>query len=267
VLGNITFLETVLYPTLFTIGSLQIHAHVFFLVLAIVTAIIVGRKEALRIGLQQKEIIIFFLSVIPLGLLFGYINGLIFIVGFLDKLDNLEHALSGGLVSFGAILGIFLWGYIILVKILKSPIPVGLIMDAIAVVMPLVLGVYRFGCILNGCCHGLETDNFLGLYLPSLYGIWANRYPTQIMLMIFNFALFAWLWPKRTKKPFEGSLALYYLFTYSLGRLLIDSFRDLPRVFGPFSLHQITASAILLISGYILLDLHYERGNSKQESI
>ena len=247
-----------MYPILFTVGSFQIHAHVFFLVLAIITAIIVGRKEALRIGLQQKEIQIFFLSVIPLGLLFGYINGLIFVVGFLDALDNLEQAFSGGLVSFGAILGVFLWGYILLVKILKSPKPVGLIMDTIAVVMPLVLGVYRFGCILNGCCHGLETDSFLGMYLPSFYGVWANRYPTQIMLMIFNFALFAWLWPKRTKKPFDGSLTLYYLFTYSLGRLFIDSLRELPHVFGPFSLHQLAASAILLISGYILLDLRYE---------
>ena len=247
-----------MYPILFTIGTIHVRASIVFFVLAIITAIIVGRKEALRIGLQQKEIQIFFLSVIPFGLLFGYINGLIFVVGFLDALENFEQALSGGLVSFGAILGIFLWGYILLVKILKAPIPVGLIMDTIAVVMPLVLGVYRFGCILNGCCHGLETDSFLGMYLPSFYGIWANRYPTQIMLMIFNFALFAWLWPKRTKKPFDGSLALYYLFTYSLGRLLIDSLRELPRVFGPFSLHQLAASAILLISGYFLLEFRYE---------
>jgi len=250
-------MEASLYPTLFTIGTIHVRASVVFFVLAIITAIIVGRKEAFRISLQQKEIQIFFLSVIPLGLLFGYINGLIFSVGFLDALDNLEHALFGGLVSFGAILGVFLWGYI-LAKIIKSPKPVGLIMDTIAVVMPLVLGIYRFGCILNGCCYGLETDSFFGMYLPSFYGVWANRYPTQIMLLIFNFALFAWLWPKRTNKPFEGSLTLYYLFTYSLGRLLIDSLRELPRVFGPFSLHQLTASAILLISGYILLEFSYE---------
>ena len=246
-----------MYPTLFTIGTIHVRASVVFFVLAIITAVIVGRKEAIRIGLQQKEIQIFFLSVIPLGLLFGYINGLIFVVGFLDALDNLEKAFSGGLISFGAILGVFLWGYL-LAKILKSPKPVGLILDSIAVVMPLVLGIYRFGCILNGCCYGLESSSFLGIYLPSFYGVWANRYPTQLMLMIFNFALFAWLWPKRKKKPFDGSLTLYYLFTYSLGRLLIDSLRELPRVFGPFSLHQLTASAILLISGYILLEFRYE---------
>ena len=246
-----------MYPTLFTMGSFQIRASVFFLTLAVITAIIVGRKEALRVGLQQKGIQFFFLSVIPLGLLFGYINGLIFDIGFLDALDNLEHALSSGLVSFGAILGTFLWSYI-LNKIRKSPKPVGLTMDTIAVVMPLVLGVYRIGCILNGCCYGLETNSFLGMYLPSFYGVWANRYPTQIMLLIFNFALFAWLWSQRKNKPFDGSLTLYYLITYSLGRLLIDSLRELPRVFGPFSLHQITAAAILFSSGYILLEFRYE---------
>ena len=75
------------------------------------------------------------------------------------------------------------------------------------------------------------------------------------MLMIFNFALFAWLWLRRKRTSFDGELTLAYLMVYSLGRLGIDAFRSLPRVLGPFSLHQLASMTILLISGIIYLKL------------
>ncbi len=247
-----------MYPILLVIGDFHLHASVIFLTLGIVFGILVGWKEAQRVGISMRYFHVYWISAIPLALLFGALNALVFGVGFLDALRNLEYALSSGLVSFGAILWMLLWGYL-LAKVIRPDQPDGLVLDTITLIIPLILGIYRIGCILNGCCYGLETDSIFGMYLPRGSGNWANRFPTQIMLMIFNLGLFAWLLSRRKQKTYNGSLTIAYLFFYSLGRLLIDSLRDLPRVLGLFSLHQLTSIAILLISGYVAIELWQAR--------
>jgi phosphatidylglycerol:prolipoprotein diacylglycerol transferase len=257
------FLEKILHPILFTIGNLEIPSSYFFFGLGAVCAILVGGIEAKRVGISRRSFRIFCISGIPLAVLLGGLNNLLFVNGFLKTWQNLDKTISGGLVSFGAIVGILAWGYVIN-RILDRDQPVGLSSDTIAVILPLFLGIYRIGCLLNGCCYGLKTDSFIGMYLPGQFGVWAYRYPTQIMLLAFNFALFAWLWSRRKKKAFQGSLTLSFLFLYSFGRLIIDAFRDLPRVMGPFSLHQLASIAIILIAGYILFEIRFVQRSKPQ---
>ncbi|MBN1304341.1 MAG: prolipoprotein diacylglyceryl transferase [Anaerolineales bacterium] len=252
-------------PILFSLGELQIRSSMTFLILGIITGILVGRKEILRIGFPMRMFHFFWISVIPLGILFGMINSLIFNMGFLDAIKNLGRTFSSGLVSFGAIAAILVWGYLFS-RIFKSGVSTGQILDTIALVLPVIIGIYRIGCLLTGCCYGLETNGFLGVYLPNVTGKWAYRYPTQIMLMVFNLGLFFWLWMRRKNTLFDGSLVLQYLFIYSAGRLVIDSVRDLPRILGPFSLHQLTAMAMLLVSGYIFAELWLEYRVNKNSS-
>jgi phosphatidylglycerol:prolipoprotein diacylglycerol transferase len=243
-------------PILFTLGDIEISSSVFFLVLGILAGIAVGWSEARRVGIPDRLFHGLWASAVPLALLLAALNGWIFETGFAEGLRSLARADYSGLVSFGAILAALAWSYLYS-KLVK--IPTGLLLDGISVVLPMVLGVYRIGCILAGCCHGLETEGFLGLYLPDRGGVWANRYPTQIMLLLFNFALFGWLWSRRKRRVFDGEQIMLYLFVYSLGRLIIDALRDLPRVLGPFSLHQLTSLAILLIVSYSAFELWRER--------
>jgi phosphatidylglycerol:prolipoprotein diacylglycerol transferase len=254
-----------LHPILFTIGNVEISASYFFFGLGVFCALVVGWMEARRVGIPNRSFHIFWISGIPLATLLAGLNNLLFINGFLKTWQNLDKTISGGLVSFGAIIGILVWGYL-LAKVLNPKQPVGLTFDTIALILPLFLGIYRIGCLLNGCCYGLETDSFLGMYLPGHFGVWAYRYPTQIMLMVFNFGLFAWLWVYRKKKAFHGSLALSFLMLYSFGRLVIDAFRDLPRVMGPFSLHQLASIAIFLITAYIMFEFKIAQRSTLQES-
>ena len=171
-------------------------------------------------------------------------------------MERLEHSFSNGLISFGAIAGTLLLGYI-LSKVRKQN--TGVTLDTISLILPLVLGIYRIGCVLNGCCHGLETESFLGVVLPDDFGIWARRYPTQIWLMLFNLGLFAWLWSLRKKKSFDGIITIYYLLAYSLGRLIIDAFRELPPALGPLSLHQVMALTMLLATLYAYAEIYFAR--------
>ncbi len=243
-------------PILFTIGEVEVSSSVFFLVLGILAGLAVGWIEARRVGIPDRLFHGLWASAVPLALVLAVLNGWIFEVGFAEGLRGIARADYSGLVSFGAILGALAWGYLYS-KLVK--LPTGLILDGISLVLAMVLGVYRIGCNLAGCCYGLETEGFLGFYLPGRGGVWANRYPTQIMLLLLNFAIFGWLWSRRKRRSFDGEQLMLYLFAYSLGRLVIDALRDLPRVLGPFSLHQLTSLAILLIVSYSAFELRRQR--------
>jgi phosphatidylglycerol:prolipoprotein diacylglycerol transferase len=239
------FKRGIMAPVLFTIGDLKIYSSVFFLVLAILVGLIVGRIESRRLGLSGRRFFLYGITVIPVVLGMGALNGWIFEILLWNILQNYEIAGSVGLVSYGAVLGALGWGYV-LTKARKQSVPERL--DLISEILPLILGIYRIGCFFNGCCHGREIGEF---FAGGLLGGSENampRYPTQIMLMLMNFGIFAWLWHRRKRKSFEGELALSFLLLYSMGRFIIDAFRDLPQVLGPLSLHQLSEVAILLIT-------------------
>jgi phosphatidylglycerol:prolipoprotein diacylglycerol transferase len=244
-------------PILFTIGNLQIYSSVVFLILAVLSGLIVGRIESRRLGVSARGFHLYGITVVPIGLLLAALNGLVFEIVLWNFVENYAFTGSSGLVSYGAVVGALAWGYVF-TRAVKGPVPERL--DLIAVTIPLILGIYRIGCLLNGCCHGREIGEILALDFISHQGDATLRYPTQVMLMLMNFGLFAWLWWRRKRKSFEGEQALLFLILYSLGRLIIDGFRELPAVLGPLSLHQLSEFAILLIASGVFL---YVRRNEK----
>ncbi|MGD2252552.1 MAG: prolipoprotein diacylglyceryl transferase [Anaerolineales bacterium] len=247
-------------PILFTVGDTPIYSSPFFLVTGILAGLALGWVEARRVGISNRQFHLFWVSAVPLALVFAALNAWIFEVGIANVLASIGSIEYNGLVSFGAILAILLWGYAY-ARITK--LPVSLILDTVSTVLPLILCIYRIGCILTGCCYGLETDGFLGFFLPGKHGVWAYRYPTQIMLFTLNLVIFAWLWWWRRRKSWPGQRVLLFLLAYSLGRLGIDALRDLPRVFGPLSLHQLTAIAIILIASYTAFEFWRGRRTSE----
>lgn len=239
-----------MYPVLFSIGTWEVRSAPFFLVLGILFGLLVGQREAKRVGYSNRDVFIFAALAVPVTLLLGTINSYIF-----DRIIYWEYTISfnlfqNGLTSFGVILSAFFvsWMQSLLIK---KTVAKGL--DVIALVLPLILAIYRIGCLLNGCCYGRPTQGFWGLFLPGSFGEWAYRYPTQIMYMVLDWAIFGFLWWRRTRTEFEGSQTLVFFLLFSSGRFLIDSFRDLPVVALGLSLHQLVSLCILLVTLTILL--------------
>jgi phosphatidylglycerol:prolipoprotein diacylglycerol transferase len=251
-----------MYPILFTVGSIHVHSQAILFVAGAMLGFYIFNQEAKRTGITKRDILVGLAIVFPLTYAILYLNGVIFRWLRLGWI-NTEINLSPGTASFGLVLGILLSGYF---AAKQRKLPVGRTLDCISPALPIAQFFGRIGCLLNGCCYGLETDSFLGLYLPGSLGVWAYRYPTQIMLALFDLMLFAWLWWYRTRKPYDGNLTLSYLLIFSAGRLVIDSFRDLPHVLGPFSPHQLASIAILLITTYFLLE-HRSEKQGKQELV
>jgi phosphatidylglycerol:prolipoprotein diacylglycerol transferase len=243
-----------MYPILLTVGSWKLRANLVFFILGCVAGVILGIREVKKIkGLpsySRINLIVSFSAGIAFAYFVGRLNGGLFAVIY-QKWAWRTFAFSG-IISFGAILGGLLYGFLVS-KIFK--ISTGKIMDLIALMLPLIEGIYRIGCILNGCCYGREAAGFGAMYLPEVHGVWAYRYPTQIMLMVFNLLLFLWLWRRSSKEIVAGSQTIYFLVLYSLGRFIIDFFRaDLPMV-GALGFHQIASIVIfcMTILGYLVL--------------
>jgi len=252
-----------MYPILFMFHEIDIYASPVFLILAIIAGIIVGGREADRRGMNRRNFRIYLIVGVPIALLFAVLNSMLFYGGpanMFKALGNPGDLFSSGLISFGAVIVVLAWGFV-LAKIRNQPVAPSL--DTISLILPLVLGIYRIGCILNGCCYGVETDSAVGLYLPSVYGEWAVRYPTQILLLIFDFGLFALLWKWRLRKPADGNMTYAFLISFTVFRFLVDGLRELPKALGNFNLHQLTSLAMLLIVLYFMFEFRLENSEPK----
>ena len=93
--------------------------------------------------------------------------------------------------------------------------------------MPMVVWT-AFGwlaCLLEGCAYGRET--FIGPLsadLPDSFGVYAVRYQTQLMGLLFSFlALVVLLWTRRHLRP--GTLFWFAVLLLSASRTVVDTFR------------------------------------------
>ena len=83
--------------------------------------------------------------------------------------------------------------------------------DAAAVMMLAGMTVTRFGCLINGCCAGRETDGPLGVYLPDQAdqaGRWLRRYPVQLPEAGWSALILAGELAARPHLPAPGALFL-----------------------------------------------------------
>jgi phosphatidylglycerol:prolipoprotein diacylglycerol transferase len=149
---------------------------------------------------------------------------------------------------------------------------------------PLLLGlaIARLGCFAAGCCYGKPTDSWLGMYLPDVNGVWAVRYPTQLMSAAVNLLIFltlvaverygmrrlalaspplaGGLGEENKGWPFDGFLGLLAIALYSLKRFVIAFLREggvIP-ILGPLSLMHLEALAgLIAATALISINLYH----------
>ncbi|MBR5439376.1 MAG: prolipoprotein diacylglyceryl transferase [Clostridia bacterium] len=164
---------------------------------------------------------------------FTFYNGIVAIgVGFLTAqlLHTFYIYLATGHFNFptgfsflGGLLGgviSFIVGYLIFRKKLKQSI-----FDLTPVASCCILIAHAFGrigCFFAGCCHGKETDSFLGVKFPDLPN---PVHPTQLYEAAFLFALFIIFSILYLKKN-DKYIICHYLISYGVFRFFIEFLRD-----------------------------------------
>jgi len=234
-----------MYPILFSSGEFHLWSYEFFTALSCLIGFVLGWKTGKQVGYSNKENIIGFCGILITAYLGGCVNSWFFKWLNPAKETDLNSLLASGFGSFGAFMGALAFSASYAHFCKRSSLGS---LDLLSGILPLVESIFRIGCLLAGCCYGKETSGFGGLYLPNIYDEWANRFPTPIIYILFNFSLFLWLRSKWIKKQEPGRVTVLYLGAYGTGRFLIDFLRADEPMVGILSYHQIAAVATILIA-------------------
>lgn len=254
-----------MYNEILTIGSFTIHGYGLMIGLGVMAALLLGDYRAKKLGLQGDYIYGMTFSAVILGFAAARI---LFIIteweGFLA--NPMQYLAGAGFVVYGGIIGgaVTIYAYC---KIKK--ISVLEYLDLMIPSVALAQAFGRVGCFLAGCCYGKETDSVLGVvftnsdFAPN--GV--KLLPTQLFMAGGDLILMAVLLWYAAKKPVKGKTSMLYLMLYSVGRFVIEFFRNDDRgTVGVLSTSQFIAIFTLLVGifgfTFVMPKLN-QRGNKK----
>lgn len=213
---------------LFQIGDFKVYSYGLMIAIGIIVASTLFIRRAKVDGYDEDKL----LNLIIVTVISGILGGkLLFILTELNNIINDPSILlnfGNGFVIYGAIMGGILGLYLYCRKNKFNSLR---ILDFVAPGVALAQGFGRIGCFLAGCCYGRETTLPIGITFPqdSLAPSGVSLLPTQLFSSGFDFILAGiLLWYSR-KNSKDGRVFALYLIIYSIGRFLIEFFRNDPR--------------------------------------
>ena len=245
------------------LGPLHLHVSQIPLMLGFVCAAMLSFHRMVQAGVSAGTARLAQLAVLVGGVLVGRSFALVF--RLLNNPDASTQPTSDwGISILGAVFGGGLFAWWCLARQSDEP---GVVLDLAIVPAPLGIASARVGCLLAGCCSGRPTDSPLGLNLSDLAGVWATRYPTQIISVAANLLIFAALivaerLGSRHNRLAPGSVAWIFVGLFCFKRLLIDPLRsDSTVVWGLLSAPQVFSAAGVAIAVAALVLLNRTTGD------
>lgn len=213
-----------------------------FLVLGMLAAVWVSGAHGPVLGLRRRDVFdlgIWLLAAALVGAhLFhiAYHPEAYFAAGWREGLKRVF--LPGpGLVYYGGLAAAFpvlwFWGK-------RRRLPYVEVLDFVAPLGSLGLGITRLGCFFNGCCYGAPTTWGWAVQFPEASlahrqqvakGLIASHQPTlpvhpvQLAEAAFALLLFAWLWWRFPRRRFRGEVVVTFGVAYGLWRLFAEALR------------------------------------------
>lgn len=239
-----------MYNDLFSIGPVTIHGYGLMIGIGIVLAFIAGTYLAKKKGIDADEL--FNLTTISVIGGFACAKVLFCIVEWDSFVKNPLGTLgSSGFVVYGGIIG----GILLCALYCKmKKLPFWRYFDTVLPAVAIAQGFGRIGCFLAGCCYGRETDSFVGIafhnskFAPND----VKLIPTQLFSSAGCFIMAAVLFAYSRKERKDARTGALYLIMYSIGRSVIEYFRnDYRGAIGILSTSQFI-SIFILIAGIIL---------------
>lgn len=229
------------------VGPITFHMYGIMIAIGYISAFLVSEKRAQKKGMDSELLFGIFWCAIFGGALGSKL--LYYLVNIQDIINNPSMILrfQEGWVVYGGIIGGVLVSFFYC-KWKKADFVAYL--DLVLPAVALAQGFGRIGCFFSGCCYGRETDSIFGItYWQSNFapnGV--KLIPTQIYSSIGDFVIAFLLMTYAKKKPAKGKVAAGYCILYSIGRFIIEIFRnDYRGEFGPLSTSQLISIFILVL--------------------
>lgn len=262
-------------PVLFNIGPfdlgglhiplIAISSYAAFLDLGLIVGLLLFYWQARRAGFDPNKLV----DVLILAVVAGLVGArLVFVLVHLpDYLANwrlLLYGWQGGLSIYG---GLLCAALAVALYARRQELDFWELADLSAPALTLGGAVVGVGYLLSGYYYGAVTHSPLSLNLPDLGGLYAPRYPTQIIMLVCNLVLCAVLWWLRVREPFTGFIFMVYLIFSSLARYALEFLLGEITYLGPFSYTQVLSLltvALGVVLGYLLWARQREWGEEEE---
>jgi phosphatidylglycerol:prolipoprotein diacylglycerol transferase len=251
-----------MYPDLFSVGPLTVHAYGLLVALGFVTGILVTVRLGRLQGFSAQQVmdmafIMILWAIVGSRLLYILINFSYYKSHLIDILKIWQGGLvfSGGLVAVAAAMALYLR---------RHRLSFWATGDLWAPALAVGQAIGRIGCFMAGCCYGTPTDLPWGAIFTHPQSLAPQNiplHPTQIYASLAGFSIFFILLVLHRRRKFPGQIFLWYLILHSTARLFIERFRGDERGLIPgteMTLTQLLALGILIAAVAALFALKPE---------
>jgi len=219
-----------MFPILFKIGPITIHAYGFMMALGVAFGFWFLYVQSKKQGLNASKMMDFAFFTILISLVGAK---LILLIGNFSYYLNYPGELFSLARSGGVFQGGLIFGFIFALWYLrKHKIPTWKAADIIATALALGHGFGRIGCFSAGCCYGRVCSvpwgvTFQNDYSHDLVGVPLNTsiHPAQLYEAVLNFLNFFILFLFLRKKKFDGQVFSFYIINYSIIRYVVEFYR------------------------------------------
>ena len=244
-------------PVAFRLGGLAVHWYGIIVALAAAAAIIVGLREARRLGIAREaaEDAVFWVAIAAMigGRVLYFVQNQLGQVA-LDPLSGLM-IWEGGLSFYGAVIGALI---ALAVFARRRGLRLAMLADATAPAAALGQGIGHFGCLISGDSFGLPTSLPWAIIYRSPAAMAPQNiplHPTQLYEAAALLLLFAGLWLARRRLNAFGpwTMTSAYLLGLSVVRFGLFSLRDEQTVLLGLKTAQLIGIGIALLALVLLI--------------
>jgi len=232
-------------PLLFTWRGIKVWSYPAMLYIGLVVGVAAGNIAAHAAGLNAFRVYVATLLLIPPSLVGAR---LLHVFTHWDVYRNDRKRIwnrnEGGQAQYGGLAVMVPLSFPLLAIL---DIPLGGFWDVSSFTILVGMIFTRVGCLLNGCCAGRPSGIF-GVHLPNAHGVWEKRIPTQILEAVWATILViaaAMIWHML---PFSGALFLFVVAGYAVGRLALESARELAPGARGFTIHHAISLGMIVLS-------------------
>ena len=254
-------------PTGFSLGPFTIHYYGIVIILGILIAMIIVKKEATR----RNKNLDFLIDALPWIFLGGVVGARLWHIltppqsmvahGITTRyyLTHLNEAIAiwkGGAGIFGAVMGGTLALYIF-ARIKREPVSIWL--DSIAPGLALAQAVGRWGNFINQEVYGLPSDLPWAITINAQHRLpgyeFVDTYHPlflyEALWSVLNMAFLLWVGRKFQDRIRTGNLFLIFLIFYGIGRVGLEYLRLDISYFQGININQAFMAAVVLAAGVI----------------